>query len=68
MTAIGVVTFPGSLDDLDAPRAVRLGGGEPVAAVARRDPTCTASTRWSCPAASPTATTCAAGRSPGSRR
>jgi phosphoribosylformylglycinamidine synthase I len=27
---IGVVTFPGSLDDRDALRAVRLGGGEPV--------------------------------------
>jgi phosphoribosylformylglycinamidine synthase len=28
---IGVVTFPGSLDDTDAARAVRLAGGEPVA-------------------------------------
>jgi phosphoribosylformylglycinamidine synthase I len=28
---IGVVTFPGSLDDIDACRAVRLAGGEPVA-------------------------------------
>jgi phosphoribosylformylglycinamidine synthase I len=28
---IGVVTFPGSLDDRDAHRAVRLAGGEPVA-------------------------------------
>jgi phosphoribosylformylglycinamidine synthase subunit PurQ / glutaminase len=28
---IGVVTFPGSLDDHDALRAVRLSGGEPVA-------------------------------------
>ena len=28
---IGVVTFPGSLDDRDAQRAVRLGGAEPVA-------------------------------------
>jgi phosphoribosylformylglycinamidine synthase subunit PurQ / glutaminase len=27
---VGVVTFPGSLDDRDAARAVRLGGGEPV--------------------------------------
>ncbi|CAN5206761.1 phosphoribosylformylglycinamidine synthase subunit PurQ [soil metagenome] len=27
---IGVVTFPGSLDDRDALRAVRLAGGEPV--------------------------------------
>ncbi|MBA3251711.1 MAG: phosphoribosylformylglycinamidine synthase subunit PurQ [Geodermatophilaceae bacterium] len=31
MTRIGVVTFPGSLDDRDAQRAVRLAGGEPVA-------------------------------------
>ena len=28
---IGVVTFPGSLDDADAARAVRLAGGEAVA-------------------------------------
>ncbi len=28
---IGVVTFPGSLDDRDAQRAVRLAGGEPLA-------------------------------------
>ena len=28
---VGVVTFPGSLDDVDARRAVRLAGGEPVA-------------------------------------
>ena len=27
---IGVVTFPGSLDDVDAGRAVRIAGGEPV--------------------------------------
>jgi phosphoribosylformylglycinamidine synthase subunit PurQ / glutaminase len=27
---VGVVTFPGSLDDCDAVRAVRLAGGEPV--------------------------------------
>src|SRR5437899_10962991 len=27
---VGVVTFPGSLDDRDARRAVRLAGGEPV--------------------------------------
>jgi phosphoribosylformylglycinamidine synthase subunit PurQ / glutaminase len=30
-TRIGVVTFPGSLDDRDARRAVELAGGEPVA-------------------------------------
>ncbi|MDR1386144.1 MAG: phosphoribosylformylglycinamidine synthase subunit PurQ [Propionibacteriaceae bacterium] len=28
---VGVVTFPGSLDDVDAARAVRLCGGQPVA-------------------------------------
>ncbi|MFD1824832.1 MULTISPECIES: phosphoribosylformylglycinamidine synthase subunit PurQ [Mumia] len=28
---VGVVTFPGSLDDIDAQRAVRLAGAEPVA-------------------------------------
>src|SRR4051812_33253215 len=28
---IGVVTFPGSLDDRDALRAVKIAGGEPVA-------------------------------------
>ena len=28
---VGVVTFPGSLDDVDAARAVRLAGGDPVA-------------------------------------
>ncbi|HET8604850.1 MAG TPA: phosphoribosylformylglycinamidine synthase subunit PurQ [Marmoricola sp.] len=28
---IGVVTFPGSLDDVDAARAIRIAGGEPVA-------------------------------------
>jgi len=28
---VGVVTFPGSLDDIDARRAVRLAGAEPVA-------------------------------------
>jgi phosphoribosylformylglycinamidine synthase subunit PurQ / glutaminase len=29
-TSVGVVTFPGSLDDRDAMRAVRLAGGTPV--------------------------------------
>ena len=32
---IGVITFPGSLDDRDALRAVETMGGEPVAALAR---------------------------------
>jgi len=31
VSRIGVVTFPGTLDDRDAARAVRLAGGEPVA-------------------------------------
>ena len=30
MTRIGVVTFPGSLDDIDAARAVRFAGADPV--------------------------------------
>ncbi len=30
-TRIGVVTFPGSLDDRDAQRAIRIAGAEPVA-------------------------------------
>ncbi|CED92379.1 MAG: phosphoribosylformylglycinamidine synthase subunit PurQ [Actinomyces succiniciruminis] len=30
MTRIGVITFPGTLDDVDAARAVRLAGAEPV--------------------------------------
>lgn len=30
MVRVGVVTFPGSLDDYDAARAVRLSGAEPV--------------------------------------
>ncbi len=30
MSRVGVITFPGSLDDGDAARAVRLAGGEPV--------------------------------------
>ena len=31
MTRIGVITFPGTLDDRDAAKAVRLAGAEPVA-------------------------------------
>ena len=31
MTArIGVITFPGTLDDVDAARAIRLAGAQPV--------------------------------------
>ncbi|SPT53545.1 Phosphoribosylformylglycinamidine synthase 1 [Actinomyces bovis] len=31
MARLGVITFPGTLDDVDAQRAIRLAGGEPVA-------------------------------------
>jgi phosphoribosylformylglycinamidine synthase I len=31
MTRVGIITFPGSLDDADAARAVARAGGEPVA-------------------------------------
>lgn len=31
MSRVGVITFPGTLDDVDAVRAVRLAGAEPVA-------------------------------------
>ncbi|HXV93208.1 MAG TPA: phosphoribosylformylglycinamidine synthase subunit PurQ [Pseudonocardia sp.] len=31
MSRVGVITFPGTLDDVDAARAVRLAGAEPVA-------------------------------------
>jgi len=31
VTRVGVITFPGTLDDTDAARAVRYAGGEPVA-------------------------------------
>ena len=67
MTArVGVITFPGSLDDADAARAVGRAGAEPVPLWhgdhdlrGLLHPT---------PVASPTAITCAAGPSPGSRR
>ena len=64
---VGVVTFPGTLDDQDAARAVRLRGSRGRAALARGPRPARAWTRSSCPAGSPTATTCAAARSPGSR-
>ena len=65
---VGVVTFPGSLDDRDAARAVRARRRRGRRPLARRRRPARASTRSSCPAASPTATTCAAAPSPGSRR
>ena len=64
---IGVVTFPGSLDDHDALRAVRLSPAPRRSRSGTAATASTASTRWCCPAASPTATTCAAARSPASR-
>ena len=64
---VGVVTFPGSLDDRDALRAAASMGGDAGAAVARgRRPR--RAQAASCPGGSPTATTCAPGPSPGSRR
>ena len=39
MTArVGVITFPGTLDDVDAARAVRIAGGEAVVLACRRRP------------------------------
>ena len=68
MTArIGVVTFPGSLDDRDACGPYGWPAPRPYPS-GTATATCTASTPWCCPAASPTATTCAAGPSPASRR
>ena len=37
MTRIGVITFPGTLDDVDAARAVRYAGAEPVSLWHRDD-------------------------------
>ena len=63
----GVVRFPGSCDDVDALPGRRARRRRPCCSgTATR--TCRASTRSSSPAASPTATTCASGRSPASRR
>lgn len=63
---IGVITFPGTLDDVDALRAVRLAGAEPVSLWhADADPqrTLAGVDAVVIPAASPTATTCAPARS-----
>ena len=46
---IGVVTFPGSLDDSDALRAVSVAGARGGGAMARATPTCTGSTPSCCP-------------------
>jgi phosphoribosylformylglycinamidine synthase len=62
-----VVTFPGSLDDRDAQRAVRLAGRQPVA-LWHADADLQGVDAVVLPAASPTATTCAPARSPASPR
>ena len=64
---VGVVTFPGSLDDVDAQRAVRVGGHEAVA-LWHGDHDLRGVDAVSCRVGSRTATTCAAARSPGSPR
>lgn len=64
MTArIGVITFPGTLDDIDAARAVKRAGGEAVS-LWHADTDLKGVDAWWSRAASPTATTCVAGRSP----
>jgi phosphoribosylformylglycinamidine synthase len=64
---IGVVTFPGSLDDGDAARAARIAGAEAVR-LWHGDPDLHGVDAVILPAASPTATPCAAARSPASPR
>ena len=64
---VGVVTFPGSLDDVDARRAVRVGGQEAVA-LWHGDHDLRGVDAVVLPEASRTATTSAAAPSPGSRR
>jgi len=66
-TRIGIVTFPGSLDDADAARAVRIAGGEPVA-LWHGDEDLKKVQAVVLPGGSPTAITCAAGRSRDSLR
>ena len=67
-TRIGVVTFPGTLDDRDSPARRPRRRRRTRAAVAPRQGPASRSTRSSCPVASPTATICGPGPSPGSRR
>ena len=64
---IGVVTFPGSCDDRDARAAVASMGADPVA-LWHGDGDLQGVDAVVLPAASPTATTCAAGPSPASPR
>ena len=67
MARIGVITFPGTLDDVDALRAVRLAGAEPVS-LWHKDADLHAVDAVVVPAASHTATTYAAAPSPASLR
>lgn len=68
MTArIGVVTFPGSLDDRDTQRAIRLAGAEPVA-LWHKDKNLHQVDAVVLPGGFPTATICARAPSPVSRR
>jgi phosphoribosylformylglycinamidine synthase len=67
MMRIAVVTFPGSLDDVDAQRAVRIAGAEPVA-LWHGDADLQGVDAVVLPVASPTATTSAAALSPALRR
>ncbi len=62
---IGVVTFPGSLDDADAARAIRIAGGEPIP-LWHGDADLKDVDAVVLPVASPMATTCAAVPSPAS--
>ena len=64
---IGVVTFPGSLDDADAARAIRLAGGEAVP-LWHGEADLKVVDAVVLPGASRTATTCAAARSRASPR
>ena len=64
---IGVITFPGTLDDVDALRAVRLAGAEPRQ-LWHADNDLTGVDAVVVPVASPTAITCAPARSPRRRR
>jgi len=64
---IGVVTFPGTLDDRDAARAVRLAGGTAVG-LWHADTELGDVDAVVIPAASPTATTSAPAPSPASHR
>ena len=65
---VGVVVFPGTNCELDVVWAVEALGGEAELLWHGDRTGAAASTPWSSPAASRTATTSAPARSPGSRR